>query len=188
MLVSINGKPYTININHAINAGENTVQTLNVAKTGISLGAVSVTNWVENNLGDAALAINITGTNSGTDATQFADMQLWKRGSSANTDQQNAPVYKKIEGVWTFDAASNSGKTPFYLDDVAASDQFYATATNMDANGNTIVDAQTKLPDCLIAGPASVSHTTGGGALNLEFSHGNGEKAKKLLCKLETQM
>jgi len=171
VLVSINGKPYTININHAINAGENTVQTLNVAKTGISLGAVSVTNWVENNLGDAALAINVTGTNSGTDATQLTDMHLWKRGSSIESDQQSALVYKKTAGVWTFDAASNSGKTPFYLDDVAASDQFYASAVNTDANGNAIRDAQTKIPDILFAGPASVSHTTGGGALNLEFSH-----------------
>ncbi len=171
VLVTINGKPYTININHAINAGENTVQTLNVAKTGISLGAVSVTNWVENNLGDAALAINITGTNSGTDATQLTDMRLWKRGSSIESDLQNALIYKKTNGVWAFDAASNSGKTSFYLDDVAASDQFYASADNIDASGKTIVDAQTKLPDGLIAGPASVSHTTGGGALNLEFRH-----------------
>jgi len=169
--INIDGKPYTININHAINAGENTVQTLNVAKTGISLGAVSVTNWVENNLGDAALAINVTGTNSGTDATQLTDMHLWKRGSSIESDQQSALVYKKTAGVWTFDAASNSGKTPFYLDDVAASDQFYASAVNTDANGNAIRDAQTKIPDILFAGPASVSHTTGGGALNLEFSH-----------------
>ena len=171
VLVTINGKPYTININHAINAKENTVQTLNVAKTGISLGAVSVTNWVENNLGDAALAINITGTNSGTDATRLTDMRLWKRGSSIESDQQSALVYKKTAGVWTFDAASNSGKTPFYLDDVAASDQFYASAVNTDASGKTILDAQTGLPDGLIAGPASVSHTTGGGALNLEFHH-----------------
>ena len=171
VLVTINGKPYTININHAINARENTVQTLNVAKTGISLGAVSVTNWVENNLGDSALAINITGTNSGTDATQFAVMELWKRGSSADIDKRNAPVYKKIEGVWTFDAASKIGKTPLYLDDVAASDQFYAVAVNTDASEKVILDAQTHLPDILIAGPVSVSHTTGGGALNLEFSH-----------------
>ena len=169
--ISIDGKPYTININHAISAGENTVQTLNVAKTGISLGAVSITNWVENNLGDAALAINITGTNSGTDATQLTEMRLWKRGSSIESDQQSALVYKKIAGAWAFDAASNSGKTPFYLDDVAVSDQFYATAVNRDANGKTITDAQTDIIDGLIAGPASVSHTTGGGALNLEFRH-----------------
>src|SRR5574344_1014205 len=169
--INIDGKPYTININHSINAGENTVQTLNVAKTGISLGTVSVTNWVENNLGDAALAINIAGTNSGTDATQLTDMRLWKRGSSIESDAQNALVYKKIEGVWAFDAASNSGKTPFYLDDVAASDQFYASAVNRDVNGNPISDAQTNLSDALIAGPASVSHTTGGGALNLDFHH-----------------
>src|SRR5574344_1598769 len=170
VLVTINGKPYTININHAINAGENTVQTLNVAKTGISLGAVSVTNWVENNLGDAALAINIAGTNSGTDATLFTDMSIWKRGSSVESDKQNALIYKKAAGVWAFDAASNSGKAPFYLDDVVASDQFYASAVNRDVNGNPISDAQTNLLDGLIAGPASVSHTTGG-ALNLEFHH-----------------
>lgn len=175
VLVTINGKPYTININHAINAGENTVQTLNVAKTGISLGTVSVTNWVENNLGNAALAINISGTNSGTDATQFAEMQLWKRGSSTVSDIQNSIVYKKTAGVWAFDAASNSGKTPFYLDDIAASDQFYALAINRNAGGTAIVDAQTRLADGLIAGPASVSHTTGGGALNLEFHHAHAQ-------------
>ncbi|WP_084488515.1 fimbrillin family protein [Phocaeicola paurosaccharolyticus] len=168
--INIDGKPYTININHAINAGENTVQTLNVAKTGISLGAVSVTNWVENNLGDAALAINIAGTNSGTDATLFTDMSIWKRGSSVESDKQNALIYKKAAGVWAFDAASNSGKAPFYLDDVVASDQFYASAVNRDVNGNPISDAQTNLLDGLIARPASVSHTTGG-ALNLEFHH-----------------
>src|SRR5574344_1332925 len=170
VLVTINGKPYTININHAINAGENTVQTLNVAKTGISLGTVSVTNWVENNIGDAALAINIAGTNSGTDATLFTDMSIWKRESSVESDKQNALMYKKAAGVWAFDAASNSGKAPFYLDDVVASDQFYASAVNRDVNGNPISDAQTNLLDGLIAGPASVSHTTGG-ALNLEFHH-----------------
>src|SRR5574344_855242 len=169
--INIDGKPYTININHSINAGENTVQTLNVAKTGISLGTVSVTNWVENNLGDAALAINIAGTNSGTDATLFTDMSIWKRGSSVESDKQNALMYKKAAGVWAFDAASNSGKAPFYLDDVVASDQFYASAVNRDVNGNPISDAQTNLLDGLIAGPASVSHTTGGGALNLEFHH-----------------
>ena len=171
VLVTINGKPYTININHAINAGENTVQTLNVAKTGISLGAVSVTNWVENNLGNADLAINISGTNSGTDATQFADMRIWKRGSSIESDVQNALVYKKTAGIWAFDDASNSGKTPFYLDDIASSDQFYASAINRNADGTQIKDAQTDVPDGLIAGPASVSHTTSGGALNLEFHH-----------------
>src|SRR5574344_1846995 len=171
VLVTINGKPYTININHAINAGENTVQTLNVAKTGISLGAVSVTNWVENNLGDAALAINIAGTNSGTDATLFTDMSMWKRVCSSDLDKQNALIYKKAAGVWAFDAASNSGKAPFYLDDVVASDQFYASAVNRDVNGNPISDAQTNLLDGLLAGPASVSHTTSGGVLNLEFHH-----------------
>src|SRR5574344_1153199 len=169
--INIDGKPYTININHAINAGENTVQTLNVAKTGISLGAVSITNWVENNLGDAALAINIAGTNSGTDATLFTDMSIWKRGSSVESDKQNALIYKKAAGVWAFDAASNSGKAPFYLDDVVASDQFYASAVNRDVNGNPISDAQTNLLDGLLAGPASVSHTTSGGVLNLEFHH-----------------
>lgn len=171
VLVTINGKPYTININHAINAGENTVQTLNVSKTGISIGAVSVTNWVENNLGNADLAINISGTNSGTDATQFADMRIWKRGSSIESDVQNALVYKKTAGIWAFDAASNSGKTPFYLDDIESSNQFYASTINRNADGTQIKDAQTDVPDGLIAGPASVSHTTSGGALNLEFHH-----------------
>lgn len=171
VLVTINGKPYTININHAINAGENTVQTLNVGKTGIYLGAVSVTNWMENNLGNADLAINISGTNNGTDATKFSEMRIWKRGSSIESDVQNALIYKKTAGVWAFDAASNSGKTPFYLDDVSASDQFYASAINTNIDGKAVVDEQTDVPDGLIAGPASVSHTTGGGALNLEFHH-----------------
>ena len=71
----------------------------------------------------------------------------------------------------------NGTQTGYYirkfldLDDVAASDQFYASAVNTDANGNAIRDAQTDIIDGLIAGPASVSHTTGGGALNLEFHH-----------------
>ena len=159
--IIIDGKPYTLNIAHNMVAGVNTKQEITVSKTGIKLGSLTVTDWVENNLGNSPLAINISGQNSSTDNTSFSQMQITKVNGNTST----AYTYNKSAGIW-----SASG-TPIYLDDLTSSDNFYATANNCDLNGNQIIDTYTGLNDKLASALSTASHTANGGALNLTFTH-----------------
>lgn len=172
--VNIEGKLYSINIDHDIKAGENTVQTLLVSKTGIQLGNVSVSNWIENDIGNANLAINLL-NNSGIDNTNFSLMYLWKnKGTDVNDDiTQGGCAYTKNNNIWTFDSSNdiNNGRSAFNLDDLLSTDCFYAAANNCNADGTIIEDHQTGSRDILAAGPLTLSHTAGGSALNLEFHH-----------------
>ena len=173
MTVMIDGKPYTINIDHSINAGENTVQTLIASKTGIQLGNVSVSNWIENDLGNANLAINIT-NNSGSDNTNFSLMYLWKnKGTNVDDDMLQGCAYKKDNNIWSFDIVNeiNKSKSDFKLDDITSTDCFYAAANNCNADGTIIEDQQTGSRDIIAVGPISPSQTASGCALNLEFHH-----------------
>src|SRR5574344_1511495 len=172
--INIEGKLYSINIDHDIKAGENTVQTLLVSKTGIQLGNVSVSNWIENDIGNANLAINLL-NNSGIDNTNFSLMYLWKnKGTDVNDDiTQGGCAYTKNNNIWTFDSSNdiNNGRSAFNLDDLLSTDCFYAAANNCTADGTIIEDHQTGSRDILAAGPLTLSHTAGGSALNLEFHH-----------------
>ncbi len=159
--IIIDGKPYTLNIAHNMVAGVNAKQEITVSKTGIKLGSMTVTDWVENNLGNSPLAINISGQNSSTDNTSFSQMQITKVNGSTST----AYTYNKSAGIW-----SATG-TPIYLDDITSNDRFYATANNCDTNGNEISDTKTGLYDRLASALSTASHTANGGALNLTFTH-----------------
>ena len=159
--IIIDGKPYTLNIAHNMVSGVNTKQEITVSKTGIKLGSLTVTDWVENNLGNSPLAINISGQNSSTDNTSFSQMQITKVNGNTST----AYIYNKSAGIWS------ASDTPIYLDDLITSDKFYATANNCDSNGNQIIDANTGLNDRLASALSTASHTANGGALNLTFTH-----------------
>ena len=159
-----------------LSAGTNHSVTLNVSKSAISLAedGIRVKPWEDVTGISGTLKIDISGT-AGTatgDVAAFTTMQLWK-----NRDNQTAAVkYDKTGNAW----AAATGATPFYLDDLdlAGTDLFYATATNVYSTtgvtppagknaGDAITDATTGLTDLLSAGPTAAA----GGRLALTFGH-----------------
>ena len=159
-----------------LSAGTNHSVTLNVSKSAISLAedGIRVKPWEDVTGISGILKIDISGT-AGTatgDAAAFTTMQLWK-----NRDNQTAAVkYDKTGNAW----AAATGAMPFYLDDLdlAGTDLFYATATNVYSTtgvtppagknaGDAITDATTGLTDLLSAGPTAAA----GGRIALTFGH-----------------
>ncbi len=167
IVVTIAGNDYTMKLPESttIAAGVNTIQGITAKKSGLTLGTVTVTRWVENNLGTRDIAIDITGiAGSATgDAPLFKTMNLWKGtlAMAGNKAPETAKTYSYTASAW-------SSTSPYYIDDVTATDRFYTLAENTESNGTTeIVSPITNLKDLVAAGPVEMS----GGKLAITYKH-----------------
>ena len=58
IVITINGNTYTMTMNKELNAGENTIQPVLAKKTGVTIGTVNVTDWVESSMTGKDIAID----------------------------------------------------------------------------------------------------------------------------------
>lgn len=167
-----------------LTAGAITLLTITASRTTATLAGVSVTDWSTPAAITGTVGITISGsadTPTGN-APTFSTMKMWKGkkeftaasgGSAPGTrapsdpDKTEAPagahLYNRNSNSWT-----DASLTPFYVDDVASTDRFYALAENTESDGSTAIhDAQTGLKDPVAAGPTPMN----GGAVALTYSH-----------------
>jgi len=167
-----------------LTAGAITLLTITASRTTATLAGVSMTDWSTPTTITGTVGITITGsadTPTGS-APAFSTMKMWKGkedftaasgGSAPGTrvpsepDKTEAPagahLYNRNSSSWT-----DASPTPFYVDDVASADRFYALAENTGSDGSTAIhDAKTRLKDPVAAGPTPMN----GGAVALTYSH-----------------
>lgn len=167
-----------------LTAGAITLLTITASRTAATLAGVSVTGWSPLATISGTVGITITGsadTPTGS-APAFSTMKMWmgkkeftaaNGGSAPGTSVSSEPdktevpadahLYSRNNGSWT-----DASPTPFYVDDVASTDLFYALAENTGPDGNTAIhDTKTGLKDPVAAGPTSMN----GGAVALTYSH-----------------
>lgn len=167
-----------------LTVGAITLLTITASRTTATLAGVSVTDWSTPAAITGTVGITISGsadTPTGS-APAFSTMKMWKGkedftaasgGSAPGTrvpsepDKTEAPagahLYNRSSSSWT-----DASPTPFYVDDVASADRFYALAENTGPDGSTAIhDAQTGLKDPVAAGPTPMN----GGAVALTYSH-----------------
>ena len=165
----------------SLTAGTITTFNITISKTELALAGVTVTDWATGENHSASLAITTTGTAETPtgDAPVFNSMILWLADkvltdfSSANSGTPLGISFgytKGTDGTWSSDS-------PIYLDQMTAGSVIYATATNTDAEGNTIKDALTGYSDVLVAGAVSAK----GGAVAIQFRHGLAQMTVKLV-------
>lgn len=165
----------------SLTAGTITTFNITISKTELALAGVTVTDWATGENHSASLAITTTGTAETPtgDTPVFNSMILWLADkvltdfSSANSGTPLGISFgytKGTDGTWSSDS-------PIYLDQMTAGSVIYATATNTDAEGNTIKDALTGYSDVLVAGAVSVK----GGAVAIQFRHALAQMSVKLV-------
>lgn len=167
-----------------LTVGAITLLTITASRTTATLAGVSVTDWSTPATITGTVGITISGsadTPTGS-APAFSTMKMWKGkeeftaasgGSAPGTRTPSEPgkteapagahLYNRNSSSWT-----DASPTPFYVDDVASTDRFYALAENTESDGSTAIhDAKTGLKDPVAAGPTSMN----GGAVALTYSH-----------------
>ena len=153
-----------------LTVGAITLLTITASRTTATLAGVSVTDWSTPAAITGTVGITISGSadtphRQRTRLQHHEDVEGEKEftaasgGSAPGTvapsdpDKTEAPA-----GAHLYNRNSNSrtdaSLTPFYVDDVASTDRFYAPAENTESDGSTAIhDAQTGLKDPVAAGP-----------------------------------
>lgn len=152
----------------SLEAGAITLFTITVGRTEVKEGSVTLTPWTDATPVDGTATLVVTPAGSGTTsidpAFAPATFSLWKgkadfTAAGAGTDLTQAPT---DAATYTANAGSYTSPTPFYIDDTAPTDAFYALAT-----AAAKVDDATQVPDIVAAGPVLLDGT----GIALPFAH-----------------
>lgn len=153
-LVTTDGKSFTADIDESLPLAAGTVNTYTMTlhrnQASISAG---IRPWTEGTDADLhTLHLDLPADATAAGLTTF---ELWRNQTQA-TDAR----------TYTFDASAakwTATPAPFYVEEIAATDRFYALHTPADAEKNSV----TGLKDLIAAGPASMKNYS----IGLHFSH-----------------
>lgn len=164
---------YTSSDGIALTAGAITRMEITASRTALTLGSITVTDWTTPAAISGTVHIDVTGSADTPDghAPAFGSMNIWKgqaafsSNGGSSSDLTAAPAsaleYKKTGSTW-----ATTG-TPFYVDDVAEADRFYALALNVEADGTPVTSPITGLNDPVAAGPIQMK----GGSIAFACRH-----------------
>lgn len=159
-LTTAEGKSYIAEIDAglALTAGTVNTYTMTLHNNQAAITA-SISPWTEG----TTVSLNTLNIEVPADATAagLTTFEMW-RNQAQQTDSR----------TYTFDAAANAWTAmphPYYIEEIASTDQFYALHTPDDADK----DAITGLKDLLAAGPEVLTAASGNTAnsLSLSFRH-----------------
>lgn len=130
---------------------------ITINKTGIKAGIISLTDWST----PPALKGEVTLDVTHNVPVKYAidSLFLW-RGQNTNLSKANGRHYFYTSGVWSVPPTEH----PYYVDDILATDSFYATST-------MYVDTITGVADIIGSTPDGTHLDMSSGHLNMNFNH-----------------
>lgn len=130
---------------------------ITINKTGIKAGVISLTDWST----PPSIKGEVTLDVAHNAPTKYAvdSILLW-RGRNNNVSKADARHYFYSNGVWTVPTTEH----PYYVDDIVATDSFYATSV-------LSTDPVTSVDDVIGTTPFGTTLDMATGHLNMTFSH-----------------